>query len=82
MNILIQNNFLGKELYQQHYSRIIGIHLIIFTTLWFHIYCFRNYCYLIDIYSTMRTTLFEKDGLLKEHWIFKLGKNNFEQLSS
>jgi len=32
----------------------------------------------IDRYHADQTTLFGKYCLIKEHWIFKLGKNNFD----
>jgi hypothetical protein len=43
-------------------------------------YFFRFHNYIIVIYSIQRTTLDDEYCLFKEHWIFKLGKNNFESL--
>jgi hypothetical protein len=78
MNFRIQNLFLVMRPLQLLHA---GITLIRFIFSPFHLFLsslFRKHTYLIDFYITSKTTLFEENGLLKEHWIFKLGKNNFE----
>lgn len=72
--------FLSEELHQLSYSRILRIHLENYATLWFPFYCFKNHSCRIDFFISLQTTYWSEDGLLKEHWIFKLGKNNFEFL--